>query len=339
MKKIIKFVIGAVIVVVAVVVLAVLTLPLWLGPVVKPVANAAVPKLTKTSFNLGVLSLNPYTGRFEIGDLQLGNPEGYDEKQALALKRLVVDVDMGTLSDEYMHVSEVAIDGVFASYVMANGVNNFDQIQYNVAGGKEKYKAAQAQAQAKAEADKAKKQAQPKADGEQTAEMPKVIIDKLTISDIKLKYGPITLPVPSITLTDIGKKSNGVTLAELGDQIVQAIIKAATAMGDGVKLLGDMAGEGAKTVAEEAVKTIDAVNEGTGKAVEVVGDGAKKVGEGAGKAVDAVGEGAKKVGEGAGKAVDAVGEGAKKVGEGAGKAVDAVGEGAKKAADALKSLF
>ena len=330
MKKAVKIIIGAVIAVVALVLILVLTLPIWLGPVVKPIANAAVPKITQTPFNLGHLYCNPYTGRFELGDLQLGNPANYDEKQAVTLNKLVLDVGMSTLASEYVHVEEVTVDGVFVSYVSADGVNNFQQIQYNVAGGKEKYEANQAKAKeekAKLEAEKAGK---PEVNEEKksSGSSKKLVIDKLVINDIKFKYGPVTIPVPSITLTDLGKKSNGITFAELGDQIMQSILKSATALGDGVKALGGAVGDGAKKLGESAKQ---------------IGDSAKKLSEGAGKTVGAVtdvaGDGAKKVSEGAGKAVDAVGDGAKKVGEGAGKAVDAVGEGAKKAADALKSLF
>ena len=83
MKKLLKILGWIILGVFALALVLVLTLPLWLGPVVKPTANAAVPKLTKTAFNLGHLSLNPYTGRLEIGDVQLCNPEGYSEKYAL----------------------------------------------------------------------------------------------------------------------------------------------------------------------------------------------------------------------------------------------------------------
>ena len=313
MKKALKIICGIVIAVVALVLVLILTLPLWLGPVVKPVANSAVPKITKTDFNLGHLYLNPYTGRFELGDLQLGNPANYAEKQAVTLDKLVLDVAMTTLSDEYIHVEEVTVDGVFVSYVSADGVNNFQQIQYNVAGGKEKYEAKQAQAKA----DKAKAESEKIEAPEEKPESgssKKLVIDKLVINNIKFKYGMITIPVPSITLTDLGKKSNGVTFAELGDQIMQAILKSASAVGDGIKALGG-----------------------------AVGDGAKMLGDGAGKATKAVSESASKVTESVGNitgsGAKAVGDGAKAVGESAGKAVDAVGEGAKKAADVLKSLF
>ena len=148
MKKFLKFVMYVVLIAVALVVLLVATLPLWLGPVVKPAANVAVSKMTETEFNLGHLYLNPYTGRFEIGDMVLGNPKGYDEPVAVSLSNLVVDVAMNTVHAKYIHVEEVTVDGFFASYVKGgeNGVDNFKQIQYNVAGGKEAYELKQAEA-------------------------------------------------------------------------------------------------------------------------------------------------------------------------------------------------
>ena len=151
MKKFLKFVMYVVLIAVALVVLLVATLPLWLGPVVKPAANIAVPQITQTKFNLGHLYLNPYTGRFEVGDMVLGNPEGYDEPVAVSLSNLVVDVAMNTVHAKYIHVEEVTVDGFFASYVKGgeNGVDNFKQIQYNVAGGKDAYEAKQAKAEAK----------------------------------------------------------------------------------------------------------------------------------------------------------------------------------------------
>ena len=328
MKRVLKIVAGIVVGIVALALLLVLTLPIWLGPVVKPIANAAVPKATKTTFNLGHLSLNPYTGRFELGDLRLGNPEGYSEPQALAVSNIVVDVAMTTVCGKYVHIEEVLVDGVFVSIVKGgeNNVDNILQIQYNVAGGKEKYEENQARAKAEKEA----RMAEPEKPVEKkSGEGKKVVIDKLTLNDISVKYGLITIPVPSITLTDLGKESGGMSLEDLGSVIWESILNAALAVGDGAKALGGLLMSGAGAVGEGATKAFGAVGEGACKTVDAVG-------KGAGKAVDAIGSGAGKtmdaVGKGAGKAVDAIGSGA-------GKAVDAVGEGAGKAIDAVKGLF
>lgn len=113
----------------------------------------------------------------------------------------------------------------------------------------------------------------------------KLVIDKLVINNIRLKYGLVTIPVPSITLTDIGKESDGASLSEIMDQVWQSILKSALAIGDGAKALAGAVSGGASAAAS-------AVSDGTSAAVGAVGDGAKAaadaVSDGAGKAVDAV---------------------------------------------------
>ena len=110
----------------------------------------------------------------------------------------------------------------------------------------------------------------------------------LTLKDIRVKYGMITIPVvPSITLKDLGKDTDGLSAGELFEKIWEAIINAALAVGDGAKVLGGLLKDGAGIVGEGAGKAGGVVGEGAGKAVDAVG-------EGAGKAIDAVGEGASK---------------------------------------------
>ncbi len=97
------------------VILALLTLPLWINPVGTTVANAVVPKLTDTAFNLERINLNPYTGKLLISGVKLANPEGYAEKDAFTLGALSVDVDVSTLLSSTIHVRDITIDAPFAS--------------------------------------------------------------------------------------------------------------------------------------------------------------------------------------------------------------------------------
>ncbi len=352
MKKLLKFIAYAIGAIVLLALLLVLALPLWFGPVVKPTVRASVPKLTGTSFEIGHLYLNPYTGRLEVGGLVLGNPKGYSEPVAVALSNLVFDAAMSTLGDKYVHVEEITVDGLFASYLDGgeHDVDNFTQIQYNVAGGKEKYE----EAKKRAEEEKAKEGEKPADEVEDDVAKRKFVIDKLTIKNVRVKYGilpAISIPV-DIVLTDVGKESGGATFSEICEQAWQAIMKSAGAVGDGVKAVGSFLGEQAGKLGD-AVKSIDlsGVGAGASQAAATVSDGASKaaetVGDGAKKATEAVSEGAstaaETVGDGAKKATDAVGEGASKaaetVSDGAKKATDAVSDGAKKATDAVKNLL
>ena len=296
MKKILKFIAYAVGAVILLALLLVLTLPLWLGTIFRPTVCAAVPKITKTTFEMSKLYLNPYTGRFELGGFVLGNPKGYSEPEAVSISNLVLDVAMTTLADKYVHIEEITVDGVSVSYIDGgeHGVDNFTQIQYNVAGGKDKYEAKKKMSEAeKAEKEKEEKAKEDAVEEEiEELEKKKYVIDRLTVKNVRIKYGflpTISIPI-DIVLTDIGKESEGATLSDIFDSIWQAILKSAGAIGDGAKAIGNLFSSGAGTVGEGATKAAGAVGEGAAKAADVVGEGASK-------AVDAVGEGAKKTSE------------------------------------------
>lgn len=328
--KAIKLIVKILVCLVVAVVAIVLTLPLWIGPVAKTVTNTVAPKITKTHVHLGDFGLNFYTGNFHMGDFQLENPAGYSQREAATLGQIEVQLDPLSVASDVIHIRLIRIKDVFASYVSKDGVNNIDQILENagVKGGEEAAKPEEKPAEKKPADEKPAK---------------KVIIDRFELSGVMVQLGPIPLPVPPLTLNDIGKKSGGATLEEAWNQISAAVLKSVGVVGEQLQALGGLAGEGAKQAAEAATKAVgqatDVANKavsGAGKAVsgaaDAVSGAASSVGEGAGKvlggATDAVSGAASTVGEGAGKAVDAVGDGAK-----------AVGEGAKKAVDAFKSLW
>ena len=135
MKKALK-IIGKVLMWTAIAVVALLLLsPLWIGPVGRIAANVAVPKITGTAFSLGELSVNPYTGTLHVGKMRLENPEGFSDREAVTLDKLDVKVSMASLFTEKILVEEVAISGVYATYVSHDGRNNFDVIAENASGG------------------------------------------------------------------------------------------------------------------------------------------------------------------------------------------------------------
>lgn len=76
-KKFFKFIFWLAVWLLVAIVAAVLTIPLWIGPVVTRVANWKVPAITGTAFHLGEFQMNPYTGRLHIGDMQLQNPKSF----------------------------------------------------------------------------------------------------------------------------------------------------------------------------------------------------------------------------------------------------------------------
>ncbi len=277
LMKLVKAVLWTLGGVLALVVLLVATLPLWIGTVARPVANAVAPKITKTDFNLGHLYLNPYTGRLEVGDLLLGNPEGYSDPRAVELGKLVVDVAVTSLASDVIRIEELTIDGCFVSYSIGgtNGIDNISQILLNVSGDAEDVAEAREDAepppQTEAEAkDAVEDAAEELAEDDSPAKKIRVVIDRVTVRGVKVKLQMFTVPVPNMTFEDVGKDVGGVAPADVGKIIWDRILKGATNVGDGLSALGGMLGDGA------------------GKGADAVGDGAKAVGEETKKAVEAV---------------------------------------------------
>ena len=340
--KVIKILFKTVIWIVAIVVVALLALPLWFGSVVKSAANAAVPKIVKTDFHLGRLHLNPYTARFELGDMQLSNPQGYSEKYAVTLGDIIFDAETLSLATDVIHIEEITVKDIFVSVVSGgeNNVGNFKQIQYNVAGGKEKYEAAEAEKAEKSKLEElqAKETAQEKREeeprvAEEEKPAKKVIIDKLHISGLKVQLGILPISVPAtIELADIGRKSGGATLAEAWQQIWEGILRSAGIAGEQLKALGNLTGDAAKQATEAATKAAAQATESVGKATEAATKAAAQATESVGKAASAVTDSAANATK---AATETVGNATKAAGDAVNKAT----EGATKALDSLKKLW
>ena len=101
---------------IVIVLAAVLTLPLWIGPVVKGVANSQVPKITKTEFHLGEFGLNPYRGTLHVGDMQLQNPKRFftdSEKKSKSITEVKGDgTVLGAVTAHADNIASMAGDGL-----------------------------------------------------------------------------------------------------------------------------------------------------------------------------------------------------------------------------------
>ena len=196
----------------AVVVVLLLALPLWIGPVVKGVANSVVPGITGTDFHLGEFGLNPYTGTLHVGDMQLANPTNFSEKNAVDLKAFDVDFAMTSLfSGKKYRVEFVEVNGIVVHSDFPKG-DNFMQILENATGGdvepEAEAKEGEQQPDVEPEAPKSEGTAE-SAESEQVEEKESkgVQIDRITLKDVTIKYGlPVKIPM-DIELTGIGAES------------------------------------------------------------------------------------------------------------------------------------
>ncbi|MBR4652805.1 MAG: AsmA family protein [Kiritimatiellae bacterium] len=289
MKKVLKIIGLIAALLFGLLLVALLASPLWLGPTARAIANSAVPGITGTDFNVEKISINPYTGTLRVEKLRLANPKGYDVEDAVTLDLLSVKIAPMSLFGSTISIKDITLENTYVSYVDANGTNNFEQIAANASAGKE--------------------EKEEKPEEAKEGEGKKVMIDRLSISGTRVRYGLITLPIPAIVLNGIGTSEGGVTIDSVGLQIWEKIKESFTSTGGAI-------GSAFKALGEGSTNLLKNVTDGN--AAENVGSGAKKAAE--------------NVGSGAKKAADAVTDGAK-------KATDTVTDGAKKATEAIGNLF
>ncbi len=312
MKKILKvaaWVLGGLL---ALVLLALLALPLWIGPVVTTVANSLAPAYTGTDFKMESFSLNPYSGRMRIDGITLANPKGYDEPTAFGLHAISVELDTCSLFTETIHIVDITIEEPFVSYVYdAAGTNNFDRIlaSVNAKLGAAEEKTAPAEEKASS-----------------SAGQKKFIIDRLAVNGTRVKYRTIAIPVPVPTLKDIGKGSGGAT----GEEVVLAVWQAFQKTFSGISgALGNVASlleTGATDALGGTTNLLGGATSAAKESTKAVEDGVKATVSGATGVMTDVGKGATDVVKDVGKgATDAVKDVGKAAAEGAKDAFKKVG--------------
>lgn len=270
MKKAFKIIVKTLVWVAVLVVLALLTLPLWVGPVVRTAANAVTPKYTGTDFNLGAFGLNYYTGYLHVGDMRLDNPEGYRPVKAATLGSLDVDVDMSTVLSDTIVIRDILVKDVFVSMTSKGGTNNFAAIA----------------AYATKDSPKAGKSAEKDEEPASSGTGRKVVVDRIRLEGVSMQYEMIPIPLPTITLKDIGRESNGVEFKDAWFAIWDAVQKSVTTVGGGLINLGT-------GVIEQGTNFIGAGIEGAASAVDATGKALNKASD----AVDSAAEKIKDVGK------------------------------------------
>jgi hypothetical protein len=201
MFKIVKW---AVLVVVGVVVIGGIALYLNLNRIVRTAVQNGSTQSLKLETTLGSANLSLFGGSLDLNNLQIASPQGFsNDTKLLSLDQAALKVNYGQLRSEPIRVSQITL---------SKPVLVLEQV-----GGKLNIKAAMDQ--------------MPKSD----AEPMRLVIDTLTVSDASVVVRPnvpgmdkqITVPVPTITLKNIGtdgSAQNGAAIKDVAMQVMTAMV-------------------------------------------------------------------------------------------------------------------
>jgi uncharacterized protein involved in outer membrane biogenesis len=230
--------VNVVIVLAVLIFVAVIAVSFFLGNIVKAGMETVGPKITQVPIKVDAVKLSLLTGSAKVKGLVVGNPEGYKTPQAISVGFAAVDVNPFTVLSDKIIIRSVRVEApeiTFEGNPFSG--NNLGKIMQNVNAATKSGGPASTNATAKAN----NKPGQ------------KIEVDDFLITGARVHVSPggmggkeMTLPLPDIHFTDLGKGNAGITAADLTRRVLDAIttatIKAvatATAdLGKGAQALG-----------------------------------------------------------------------------------------------------
>lgn len=278
MKKMLKILLG----ILVVLVLAFVVLNLFLGKIVLKTTNAAAPAALGVPVTLQDADIALLRGRAALAGLHVDNPAGFKTDGILDLGSISVRLDNSSLLSDTIVIKEITIDGLVLTYEQGLRTSNLGALINQLSAGKEEEPSGQ------------DKPEETPAGEEKPGK--KVIIEKLSITGSRMNLsltgaaaltggGAIPIPLPPITLTDLGKESDGLTVTEAIQKILNAILDVATSaisgtgklLGAGAGAVGEGAADAGKAVVNTAADAGKALGNAAADAGKAVGDALKNV--------------------------------------------------------------
>jgi uncharacterized protein involved in outer membrane biogenesis len=231
MKKIILGIVAALVVIVVVAIVAVFML---LDKGVKKAIETAGPMITKTTMTVEGVNLSPLSGAGSIKGLLVGNPEGFKTPQAIKVGNASMALDPGSLFADKVVVRSIKVEGPEIMYETNLKTSNLGKILENV----EQFTGP---------------------DTKEDEASKKLQVDEFVISGGKIHVSvtalggqPITVPLPEVRLTGLGKGPEGITAAELTKLALDKVVKAAMEAGE--PALKDLSRQATERLTQEANK-------------------------------------------------------------------------------------
>jgi hypothetical protein len=160
--------------------------------------------MTQATVSVGAVKITPADGKGTISDLLIGNPPGFKTTHALKVGRIDIEIDIASVPKDVIVIRRIAIHAPDVIYEKGDAMTNFDAIQKNIAS----YLGP----------------SDSKKDGK------KLIVEELTIRDAKAQASAaflagktVSVPLPDITLKNLGKAKGGMTPGELGQEVTGAL--------------------------------------------------------------------------------------------------------------------
>lgn len=226
-----------------------ITLQFFLGGIVKKGVNNVGPKITQTKVELAGAAISPFSGQGTLSGLFVGNPAGWSGDKAFYLGEIHVDMEPFSVMHDHIVINEIVIDQpefVYETKLVSSNIGDLLKNIENAMGGANKAP------------ETTSKEGKPI----------KLEVKKFILKNAKVTVGvgdkALTIPMPTIEMTDIGTKEGGVT----PQQFAFAVMRKVTA---------DVVAVAASAIMKSLPAAGTAAGSTTGDAVKKAEEGLKKL--------------------------------------------------------------
>lgn len=206
-----------------------------LGSLIKTAVEKYGSEITQAKVRLNKAELSATSGTGALRGLFVGNPQGFKTASAFQLGEISLTLDVGTITSDPIVIKEIVVSAPEVTYELGPQGSNIDAIKRNV----DAYTKA---GKGSGTTEKTESTAESKEPGR------KVVIENLYIRNGRVKVGStlsdktMSVPLPDIHLTNIGKQKGGATPGEVAERIIGALGQSANtaiASVDTSKVLGE----------------------------------------------------------------------------------------------------
>lgn len=180
---------------------------------VKQAIESAGSKATGVPVTVAKTTVSLTEGKATIEGLNIANPPGFSTPTAFYIETISATLDIRSLTSDPIHIKHISVSKPAVTYEVSSAGSNLQTIQKEI----------ESRANARKLADGAAGKAETKE--------PRLLIDQLNINGGTITLAAIngklntTVPLGELALSNLGKDSQGLTGAELGSQVIDAMIK------------------------------------------------------------------------------------------------------------------
>lgn len=213
----------------------------FLGSIVRAAVNRYGPPITKTRVELSGAEISPLTGSGTIKGLVIGNPPGWHSARAVYLGEVHVSMKPFSIFSDHVVIKEILIDRpefVYETrFIRSNLKDLLKNIEASTGAGGEGVETAKTKA----------------------GNPVKFEVREFSIQNARVTIGigpaAVTVPMPEITLSDLGTETGGITANQLTAVLTEKVLSQVLLTAAGaIETTGRSAGSAAADTAISAAK-------------------------------------------------------------------------------------